>query len=63
MAFEESYDAEECIKRMDGRFFGGKKLECHWYDGVTNYDVPESKEMEAKRREAWEKYLEEQDSD
>jgi len=63
VVFEETYDAEECIAKMDGRFFGGRKLECFWYDGITNFNVPESKEMETRRRAAWEKYLEEQDSD
>lgn len=35
--FKTSFAAQECIRVMDGRFFGGNKVKCHYWDGVTNY--------------------------
>lgn len=34
------------MKVFDGRFFGGRKLSCHFWDGVTNYTVKEEDEKE-----------------
>lgn len=39
--FGTAYAASECVKVFDGRFFGGRKLSCHFWDGVTNYTVRE----------------------
>lgn len=44
---------------MNGRFFGGKKLEATPYDGVTDYFVAESEESKKERTAKWEKWLEE----
>lgn len=38
--FATSFAAQECVRIMDGRFFGGKKLRCMFWDGVTNYSTP-----------------------
>lgn len=35
--FSTSYASQECVKLMDGRFFGGKKLRCYFWDGATDY--------------------------
>ena len=35
--FNTSYASQECVKLMDGRFFGGKKLRCYFWDGSTNF--------------------------
>jgi HIV Tat-specific factor 1 len=37
--FATSFAAQECVRVMDGRFFGGKRLRCTFWDGVTNYSV------------------------
>lgn len=37
--FRTSAEAEECIRVMDGRFFGGRNVEASFYDGVTNFKV------------------------
>lgn len=34
---------------MNGRFFSGRKLECFYYDGKTNYDRKVSLEEEERR--------------
>ena len=36
--FKEAAHAEECNGLMNGRFFGGRKLSCDFWDG-TNYVV------------------------
>lgn len=41
--FATSYAAQECIRLFDGRFYGGRKLRCFFWDGKTNYDVDSSK--------------------
>ena len=35
--FNTSYASQECVKLMDGRFFGGKKLRCYFWDGSTDF--------------------------
>lgn len=35
--FQHKEDAIECVARMNGRFFGGQKLEASIYDGVERY--------------------------
>ena len=35
--FSTSYASQECVKLMDGRFFGGKKLRCYFWDGATDF--------------------------
>ncbi|CAN0510701.1 unnamed protein product, partial [Ectocarpus sp. 8 AP-2014] len=47
--FGTAYAASECVKVFDGRFFGGRKLSCHFWDGVTNYTVKEEDEKEEVR--------------
>lgn len=38
---------------FDGRFFGGRKLSCHFWDGVTNYTVKEEDEKDEVRVGLW----------
>ena len=42
--FKTSFAAQECIRVMDGRYFGGCKLKCHYWDGVTNYSLSNDKQ-------------------
>lgn len=46
LKFGTAYAASECVKIFDGRFFGGRKLSCHFWDGVTNYTIKEEDEKE-----------------
>lgn len=33
------YGAQECIRVMNGRYFGGKKIKSYYWDGVSNYSL------------------------
>lgn len=55
--FGSQLEAEKCIKLMDGRFFGGQKLICEFYDGFTDYSVPEPDEDRDARDKEWAKFL------
>ena len=37
--FKAEGPADECTRLMNGRFFGGRRLEAFKWDGVTNYNV------------------------
>jgi HIV Tat-specific factor 1 len=59
--FGTSFSAQQCISMMDGRFFGGRKIRCFFWDQVTNYTVvDEAKEdqLEKKRIEEFGDWLE-----
>ncbi|CAM9866133.1 unnamed protein product [Choristocarpus tenellus] len=46
---------------MDGRFFGGRKLRCTFWDGVTNYTVKEDDTEEVQRLDAFGDWLDDQE--
>ncbi|KAG2450736.1 hypothetical protein HYH02_004574 [Chlamydomonas schloesseri] len=52
--------AQACVGLMNGRYFGGRKLEAFMWDGFTNYNVKpkESAEEEQARLEAFAAELE-----
>lgn len=53
--------AEECIKLMNGRFFDGREINCHYWDGKTDYRViRENREQEQKRIDEFGNWLEEE---
>lgn len=57
--FQEAKPAEECIKLMNGRFFGGRELECFYWDGKTNYRVTrETLKQQEKRLDSFGEWLE-----
>eukprot|EP00953_Heterococcus_sp_UTEX-ZZ885_P010033 5866-Heterococcus_DN1.PRE.7 len=58
--FGTAYAAEECIKRMEGRWFGKRKLRCHYWDGITNYVVKEDDSKEQERLDEFGDWLENQ---
>ena len=35
--FKKGFAAKACVDKMNGRFLGGRKLKCEFWDGVTNY--------------------------
>lgn len=58
LKFKAGVSAEKCIEVMHGRFFGGRKVECAYFDGKTDYRVKESEEDEAKRLKEFGDWLE-----
>lgn len=40
--FSTSFAAQECVSLMNGRFFGGQRIRCFFWDGVTDYTVAKS---------------------
>jgi len=56
--FKKPSAAEKCIKLMNGRFFAGRKLEVDYFDGVTNYKVQDSEDLQQKRLKEFGDWLE-----
>eukprot|EP00939_MAST-03C_sp_MAST-3C-sp1_P002014 g2014.t1 len=48
---------EPCVGRMDGRYFGKRKLAASVWDGYTNHVVGESEESRIQREKAFENWL------
>merc|ERR1712216_815447 len=61
--FASAENAAECVRKMDGRFFGGRQLKAFLWDGVTNYYVKESYEDTQKRIDKFGEFLEQQYDD
>jgi len=63
--FKEATEADLAIEMLNGRLFGKRIMNVAQWDGKTKYkkDLEESKEEEAERLSAWEKYLEGEDDD
>ena len=61
LAFKEFEAADECVLKMNGRWYGGQQLEVSPWDGVTNYQVEETDQERETRLSTWEKFLEEDD--
>ena len=47
--FKRDDAAQECIKIMNGRFFGGRQLTAELWDGTTNYNVRKPQESEEEQ--------------
>ncbi|KAJ3160447.1 hypothetical protein HDU86_000781 [Geranomyces michiganensis] len=62
--FKEAESAELCIRKMNGRFFAGRRIEAALFDGKTKYAQSKAEtsteEEENQRLEAYEKWLEAQ---
>ncbi|GLE03006.1 hypothetical protein PINS_up011885 [Pythium insidiosum] len=56
--FASAGSAAKCMEVMNGRFFAGRKLESHFWDG-TDYTHRESKEEEKERAEKFDEWLNE----
>jgi len=54
--FTTSFAAQECIKLMNGRYFGGKKILCFFWDGVTNYSVVVKSDQQEDEEEKQEEH-------
>ena len=47
-----------CVQALNDRYFGGRRIEVDFFDGVTNYKVKETAEEEQKRIEEFGEWLE-----
>lgn len=56
--FESDWAAAQCVETMQDRYFDGRRLKAEYYDGYSDYFVPESEEEKAVRDQAWSKWLE-----
>ena len=56
--FKSPVSAESCIKAMDGRWYGGRRVKAGYWDGVTDFKVKDSEEEEKRRIEAFGEWLE-----
>jgi len=54
--------AEKCIEVMNGRWFDSRQLKAEFYDGFTNFYVPETDEERSERDGEWAKWLEGNDN-
>ena len=68
LKFNTGYAAQETIKLMNGRFFGGKKIKAYFWDGKTDYTVSstsaeQDEEEEDKRLNEFGDWLEKEQED
>ena len=61
--FKTEEGAQACLKKMHGRYFGGRQVTGKLWDGFTNYNVKlqESEEQIRARREQFAKEIESQE--
>jgi HIV Tat-specific factor 1 len=57
--FSNSHGAEACKEALHGRWFDLRRIECEYFDGITNYKVSQDEDDdEQKRLEDFGKWLE-----
>ncbi|KAK8789658.1 hypothetical protein WA171_001749, partial [Blastocystis sp. BT1] len=61
--FKSANAADNCVKKMDGRFFAGRKLKAYFWDGHTDYRVKITEEEENEKLESFANWIEGGDSD
>lgn len=61
MAFKEFEAADECVEKMNGRWYAKKQLEVGQWDGITDFQVEETDQERDERLKKWEKFLKEED--
>jgi hypothetical protein len=47
---------------MNGRWFGGQRIEAEYYDGLADYNVADPPEKIKIKEERWQKYLNEEEN-
>jgi HIV Tat-specific factor 1 len=52
--FGTSFAGQECVKLMNGRYFGGRKIRAYFWDGVANFSVTSQSAMMEEKEEAME---------
>ncbi|KJE94075.1 HIV TAT specific factor 1 [Capsaspora owczarzaki ATCC 30864] len=55
--FDLPEDAGKCVELMNGRWFGGRRLEAAKWDGRTSYKVEETDAQREARLQKWESWL------
>uniref|UniRef100_A0A8C7XJE0 17S U2 SnRNP complex component HTATSF1 n=1 Tax=Oryzias sinensis TaxID=183150 RepID=A0A8C7XJE0_9TELE len=58
VAFKEPEEADACILSFNGRWFGGRQLIAHLWDGTTDYQVEETTREREERLKGWSAFLE-----
>jgi HIV Tat-specific factor 1 len=58
ITFNDFECADQCVSLMNGRFFAGRKLSAHVWDGKTKYKIEETEEEAEKRIKQWDQFLE-----
>lgn len=48
--------AGKCLDIMQGRFFGGRQVKAHMWDGITSYHVKQQKETAEQQQARLEKF-------
>ena len=61
VTFYEFEHAERCVELMNGRFFAGRRLEAHHWDGKTKYKIHETEEEAERRMQKWDQFLSEEE--
>lgn len=56
--FKEAISAEKCVHLLNGKKYNGRKVECFYYDGKTNYNRVEPVPSEDKINDFIEEILE-----
>ncbi|KAJ1438189.1 hypothetical protein B484DRAFT_444774 [Ochromonadaceae sp. CCMP2298] len=52
--FSTTFAAQECVLLMNGRYFGGRKLRCYFWDGVANFSLTTQSAQQEEEQEAQE---------
>ncbi|KAM4833771.1 LOW QUALITY PROTEIN: 17S U2 SnRNP complex component HTATSF1-like [Thomomys bottae] len=57
VSFKDPKEADRCIQILDGRWFGGRQITAHAWDGTTDYRVEETSREREERLRGWEAFL------
>lgn len=63
IVFQEFAGADQCVQLMNGRFFAGRRLTAHLWDGRAKYKVDETEEEAEQRLRQWEEFLEREEQE
>ncbi|XP_075692029.1 17S U2 SnRNP complex component HTATSF1 [Rhinoderma darwinii] len=57
VSFKETEESDACILALNGRWFGGRQLVVHAWDGVTDYQIEETSREREERLKGWDTFL------
>ena len=55
--FRNPQHAAQCIEKMNRRYFDGRVIECHYWDGHTSYEIQETQEQQEERLRKFEEKI------
>ncbi|KAK6641512.1 hypothetical protein RUM44_013224 [Polyplax serrata] len=58
VTFSDPEEADLCIKLLNNRWFGKRKITAEVWDGKTKYKIVENEKEEKERLDSWKKFLE-----